>query len=229
MRKRSILAAAAGFTSLAAVLAVNQVRRSVTTEDVRAIRRLIPTPPTAVRGFDQEVAFIFDVQDRILKASPEEWGIELNRRREIADLIKARHGACYDRSRAIETILRYYGFRTRHASMYSTQESGSALKSLVTPMNLSHALTEVETSRGWMIVDSRTRWAALTAGGRPLDLAAIRQDPRRRWNAAVKAELPEIYRGPYTYLYGVYSRHGRFFPPYNPVPDINWAEMAQNL
>ena len=45
----------------------------------------------------------------------------------------------------------------------------------------------------------------------------------------VKAELPEIYRAPYTWLYGVYSRHGRFFPPYNAIPDVNWPEMAQNL
>ena len=113
--------------------------------------------------------------------------------------------------------------------MYSTEATGSALKSLVTPLNLSHALTEVETSRGWMIVDSRTRWAGLTSDGQPLDLAAIRQNPRRKWHVTVKAELPEIYRAPYTWLYGVYSRHGRFFPPYNAIPDVNWPEMAQNL
>jgi len=228
MRKRLIITAAAAFSAVA-LLTVNQVPRTATTEDVQAIRRLLPEPRRVPRGFDAEVAFIFHVQDRVLGASPDEWGIELNRPREIKDLIIARHGACYDRSRAIETILRFYGFSTRHASMYSTEATGSALKSLVTPLNLSHALTEVETSRGWMIVDSRTRWAGLTSDGQPLDLAAIRQNPRRKWHVTVKAELPEIYRAPYTWLYGVYSRHGRFFPPYNAIPDVNWPEMAQNL
>ena len=53
--------------------------------------------------------------------------------------------------------------------MYSTVEAGSALGALATPDTLSHALTEVKTRRGWMIVDSRTRWAGLTADGRPMD------------------------------------------------------------
>ena len=113
--------------------------------------------------------------------------------------------------------------------MYSTAETGSSLRSLATPDIVSHALTEVKTSRGWMIVDSKVRWAGLTADGKPLDLEAIRQSPSQKWNSAVKAPLPEIYGNPFTWVYGLYSRHGRFYPPYDPVPDVNWTELAQNL
>jgi hypothetical protein len=45
----------------------------------------------------------------------------------------------------------------------------------------------------------------------------------------VKALLPEIDGAPFTWIYSLYSRHGRFYPPYDPVPDVNWAELAQNL
>lgn len=132
------------------------------------------------RNFQEEVALILRVQDRVLAASPEERGIALDEPRELENLLLARHGACFDRSRAIETVLRYYGFRTRHASMYSTVDTGSALRSLTTKDTISHALTEVETRRGWMIVDSKTRWVGLTSNGKPLDLASVRQDPHRK-------------------------------------------------
>ncbi|HEX7930256.1 MAG TPA: hypothetical protein VF470_05045, partial [Sphingomicrobium sp.] len=67
-----------------------------------AINRLLPEAQATPRSFDEEVALILHVQDRVLAASPEERGIALNRPREIEDLVRARHGACFDRSRAIE-------------------------------------------------------------------------------------------------------------------------------
>ncbi|MGE5600898.1 MAG: hypothetical protein ACM3X2_05145 [Pseudomonadota bacterium] len=80
-----------------------------------------------------------------------------------------------------------------------------------------------------MIVDSKTRWAGLTSDGKPFDLASVPHDPHLKWNSAVKAPLPEIYGAPFAWIYGLYSGHGRFYPPYDPVPDVNWAELAQNL
>lgn len=228
MRKRVGLGGAV-IGAVIVVLWVHRVPARMTSDDVRAIHRLLPESPVAPRGFEQEVALILRVQDRVLAASPVERGLPLDEPREIGDLLRARHGACFDRSRAIETILRSYGFSTRHASMYSTVETGSALRSLATPDIISHALTEVKTSRGWMIVDSKVRWAALTSDGKPLDLEAVRKDPRRRWSPDVKAPLPEIYGAPFTWVYGLYSRHGRFYPPYDPIPDVNWTELAQNI
>jgi hypothetical protein len=64
--------------------------------------------------------------------------------------------------------------------MYSSVETGSALRALVTPDTVSHALTEVKTSGGWIIVDSKTRWSGLTSHGQPLDLAAVRDNPKRK-------------------------------------------------
>ena len=38
-----------------------------------------------------------------------------------------------------------------------------------------------------------------------------------------------IYMKPFIYIYGLYSRHGKFYPPYNLVPDINYGEFIQNV
>lgn len=221
--------AVVGLLAVVALFAVHQVPVRATARDVEAIHKLFPKAPAAARNFDGEVALILQVQDRVLAASPEERGIGLNHRREIADLVSAGHGACFDRSRAIETVLRYYGFKTRHASVYSTAQTGSALRSLATKDTISHALTEVKTSRGWMALDSKVRWAGLTADGRPIDLGMLRRNPNLEWGLGVGAPLPEIFSTPYTWVYGLYSRHGRFYPPYDPIPDVNWGEMAQNL
>ena len=224
-----LLVICAGLLGTLGMTAFHQVPVGTTLANAQAVGDLLPERPPQPRTFAEEVALILLVQDRVLDASPEERGIALNQSSEITDLLRARHGACFDRSRAIETVLRSYGFRTRHASIYSTAEAGTALRALATPDTISHALTEVKTRRGWMIVDSKTRWAGLTADGRPLDLGEVRKKADQKWSAAVKAPIPEIYGAPFTYVYGLYIRHGRFYPPYNPIPDVNWAELAQNL
>jgi hypothetical protein len=228
--RRNVGLAFAGVAAVCAiVLAVHNVPLTPTPADAAALRKLIPEAHARPSDFQQQIALILNVQDRVLSAAPEQDGIPLDQPRELGDLLRARHGACFDRSRAIETALRAYGFETRHAAIYSTAETKSALRSLATRDNLSHAITEVRTERGWMIVHSNTRWAGLTADGKPADLAAVRAAPRQKWSPLVRSPLPDIYRRPFTWVYGLYSRHGRFYAPYDPIPDVNWGELAQNL
>jgi len=40
---------------------------------------------------------------------------------------------------------------------------------------------------------------------------------------------PIIYAKPFTFVYGLYSRHGYFYPPYNVIPDVNYGELLQNV
>jgi hypothetical protein len=214
-----------------AVAASHDVSRDVAPADAATARQLLAgyaadAPP---RTFEQEVAFISAVQDRVLDAAPVDREIPQGQSRELTQLVRAGHGLCFDRSRAIETVLRTYGFEARHAAIYSTAKTGSALKSLVTPQVQSHALSEVKTSRGWMLVDSNSRWIGLTASGDPVDLAEVPALRRARWDSHARDPLPRIFLRPYIWVYGLYSRHGRFYPPFDPVPDLNWAELTANL
>lgn len=240
-RPRRLLAI--GLVALAALgvaFAHNQVSSAVTEEDAVYVARILQeTGHGAVEKggaaslpFEQQIAIVAAVQDAVLKMAPKDDEIPFDRAREPRDLYELRQGSCFDRSRVIEKALNHAGLRTRHVAVYSTAQTGSALKSLATPQVDSHAVTEVETARGWMVVDPNARWMGLTATGRPFTLAALKADPRLAdapMHAAAKAPINKIFRSDFTYVIGLFSRHGRFYPPYTPIPDVNWREMLYNL
>jgi hypothetical protein len=133
-KKRSVFLTSAGFIFLlAAILAYHEVDNSLTQEDRGYIPKYLGSismmPPMEQRTFNDELAFIEHVQDAVLKRASLNEGIPLDSKREPKELYLAKKGLCYDRSRVIEKILRYSGFKTRHISIYSTKETQSALKS----------------------------------------------------------------------------------------------------
>lgn len=209
------------------VAAANDVSATPAPRDTAAARSMLQVARIDKRpaDFRIEIAEISAIQRRILTAAPVNKGIPHGQGRELTDVLRLGYGLCFDRSRAIETVLRTAGYDVRHASIYSTAEAGSALSALATPRVPSHAVSEVKTSRGWMIVDSNRDWLGLTTSGKPLDLEQLRETDRR----LVIGRPTKIFNGPFTYVYGLYSRHGGFYPPYNPVPDVNWSELAQNI
>ena len=94
-------------------------------------------------------------------------------KREPKDVFEAKAGLCYDRSRVIEKILNFYGFKTRHVAIYSTVSSPFALLSLVTPGINSHAVTEVKTSKGWLVVDSNELFLSVGKDNEPISIEEI--------------------------------------------------------
>lgn len=222
-----------------AVLAHHQVSSALTDEDTVYVAKILQETghgnvakgAAAKLPFDQQVAVVAAVQDAILTMAPKDNEIPFGRTREPRDIYELRHGSCFDRSRTIEKALNYAGLRTRHVAVYSTTETKSALKSLATPQIDSHAVTEVETARGWMVLDSNARWMGLTAEGQPFTLAALKSEPAlaASQHPAVTARINRIFRADFTYVIGLFSRHGRFYPPYTPVPDVNWRELLYNV
>lgn len=223
---------------LIAVLVTNDVSTALTQSDRDTAERMLRetghgefigmTPPET---FNEQVNTILAVQDAVLSTAPENKGIPFDRPRELSDLYAARSGLCFDRSRAIDKILKHLGFEVRHAAIYSTKSTGNRIASLLTPKTPSHAVTEVKTARGWLVVDPNRRWISLTAEGRPVDLETL-QDmdaSAQSWDPRVTKRAGGIFRGPFTYVIGLYSRHGRFYPPYNPVPDIDWGQVLENF
>lgn len=177
------------------------------------------------KTYDEEIKAIQLVQQSILKLAPLNEGIPLGRPREPATLIEAGKGLCYDRSRVIEKSLRLLGFAARHISIYSTTDV-SALEALITPGTSSHAVTEVLTSRGWLVVDSNSPWLSLTSEGVPVSMSVIKNSVGAAIPISWQQEPPsDIYKKPFVYVCGLYSRHGRFYPPFDAFPDVNYSEM----
>jgi transglutaminase superfamily protein len=221
---------------LAAVYITSDVSTALTEDDkTYAARILRDTGHGAVLDdarptrYDQQIATILAVQDAVLTTAPKNKGLPLGQPRELRDLYEAKRGLCYDRSRAIEKILESLGFETRHAAVYSTKDA-SRLKALVTEKTPSHAVTEVKTDRGWLVIDSNRRWIGLTEDGKPVDLETLQDTSAgQAWDGRVKQDMSRILAGPFTYVIGLYSRHGRFYPPYTPVPDVDWGQLGYNF
>jgi transglutaminase superfamily protein len=215
-----------------AFLAYSEVDNSLTAEDhIYIAKYLEGIPPLpASRNYDNELDFIIQVQKSVLQDSAHRDALPFSTEREPKDLYNAKAGLCYDRSRAIEKILRYIGFETRHIAMYPKKKKGSAIKALLTPNPRSHAVTEVLTKKGWLVIDSNHRWVSIDSNKNPVSISQIQQKAEGSTNFTWNQKPPNLkYVKPFTFVYGLYSRHGKFFPPYNFVPDVNYKELVSNI
>lgn len=229
------------FAIVIAILLAHDVPTEATAED-RANGRLIlaqagyDDPDGMERNlatFEGQISVILAVQDAVLAltAAPTDFGIPFNTTREPGDLLIHKVGQCFDRSRSIEKILGSLGLETRHVAVYSTAKTGSKLISLLTPQISSHAVSEVKTAKGWMLIDSNVRWIGLTEDGLVKSLEDIQSLDHTavRWNSRNLVEMSNIFSKGFTYVIGLYSRHGRFYPPYSPVPDYNIRHLLTGL
>jgi hypothetical protein len=163
------------------------------------------------RGYAQELATVRAVQKAVLAAAPDNVPLAVDGGREPKDVFLARSGLCYDRSRVIEKMLTALGMQVRHIAMYQVVDD-SKMRTLLTGKVPSHAITEVRTERGWLVVDSNAAWLSLGTNGEPYSLAEIQAGLA---GPGFRFEHPElqnsIYQQPFTFVYGLYSRHGRFY------------------
>jgi len=231
-KKQSVLIAIALLiTCLASVLSYHAVDNSLTRED----RQYIPIylkdviPLSNNLSYEDELSFISSVQHSVLHIAPINDGLPFSQKREPKELFMAKTGLCYDRSRVIEKILRYSGFTTRHISIFSKEDTGSSLKSFITPGISSHAVTEVLTKNGWLVVDSNAPWISTDINNQPSSIDDIQKSTESHTPIKWDHEPPtDIYVKPFFFVFGLYSRHGYFYPPYNFIPDINYSEFIQN-
>lgn len=213
-------------------LYAHRVDNSLSEEDKRYIPKylegiaLLPKEPT----FTEELNFIVSVQRSVLKVALNNDGLPFDWKREPKEVYIAKTGLCYDRSRVIEKILMYSGFETRHVSVYAKKGTASSVKVLTTPAIESHSITEVSTRNGWLVVDSNAPWISTDKDQNPVSIknmqSAANTSVPIQWSMQ---PAPKIYGEPFIFMYGLYSRHGRFYPPYDFIPDINYGEFIQNI
>lgn len=235
-----LLAAALAIAGVVGVLIALNVPQRSGTPDKKAARSLMGSAGHASldrpHSFEAEVDLAFLVQEVVFAAAPFEKRdpdgrrrpIPLGHRRELSNLLARGSGYCFDRSRAIETLLRLHGLKVRHVSLFSTREGDSPLRTLLRREAPSHSLTEVNTQRGWMAVDSNFRFIGVSAEGEVFDMTKLASLPAVEWDKRNREIPPKITR-PFTFVYGLYSRHGQFYPPFVPFPNVNWLELTCNF
>jgi hypothetical protein len=175
-----------------------------------------------------EIKIIKRYQSLIIDRFPNGTAVPKNKPREPKNLMDHGRGQCFDRARTIAKVLSWQGFKVRHVFVIfrrsaETGEVLTPLRSLVTKGNDSHAVVEVKTSAGWLVVDSNEKWISLSTRTRlpvPVDQIYARSaefDSRPTWLQK---------NGPFAYLRGLYSRHGQFYPPFIPLPELNWRDFT---
>ncbi|MFP4686485.1 MAG: transglutaminase domain-containing protein [bacterium] len=219
-------------------LAFTGVDNRVTEEDIRYIKKILDTEKIekfdGSQSFQQELEFISSVQKKILKKIPHAGGLARNQTREPKDIYHQQRGSCFDRSRLLEKIFRARGLQTIHLAVYYTDRRSAPL-ALITPGSPSHAVSEVLTKKGWIIVDSNHRWLSVTNQGKTISTSRL-QDLHESgainditWHHNHAPDTGSgLLQKPFVAVRGLYSRHGQFYPPYDRIPDINWREIFCN-
>ncbi len=211
------------------------VDNSITPEDRCYIKKILdevgglkqlPINP----GYEDELKFIEAVQHAVLTYVPYERKkrpLPYGKPREPRDIyeFKGKRGQCCDRSRLLEKIFRLNNFGTRHIFLYY----GGALKGLFKNKN-NHALSEVETKKGWLVVDSNTRWLSLDIDKRSIPIKNIRSENIIHWKECMpmRSDIKEQCEKSFNFLYGLYCRSGKQYPPFwlcpkNSNKEIKWC------
>jgi len=162
---------------------------------------------------------------------------------------RQKKGLCYDRSMLLEKFYLLAGFSVRHIYIYfDFNGKDVARRDFFKSYVSSHALLEVKTKEGWMVVGSNSNWIGLDTKGQVLTIGAIRDkliDGSLALNNQPSYGLPFYQELPkpqaFRYVYGLYSRHGGFLKsapletalcamgirPH--IPDYNFRMLLYNL
>jgi hypothetical protein len=192
-------------------------------------RDILPSVASSA-SFAEQIDILRRLQETAFLASPKTAPIPIFQRREPKDIYSARKALCFDRSRLIEKLAAYAGFPAQHISIYEISHHWPGFIALIIPKRKSHAVSSIKTKRGWIVVDSTSRWIALTSDGRPMSISQIKSlsPTDRNWSTSVEDEPNELLTRPFMYVIGLYSRHGFFYPPYLPFPDVNFLQLKAN-
>jgi len=234
------------------------VNNSITKEDLVYIKKFLNKgqvqPLLENPTYEDEVEFIRAVQNAVLNLVPNKSPLPYFKPREPKDIYKAKgeYGACCDRSRLIEKILRKHRFKTRHVFIYSKNSFGGKPLSFFWKCLCffcahvkTHSVSEVLTKEGWLVIDSNSNWVSLDKQNYPHSMKDIECGKQIFWkepmcSQANCSDMKDICEGFFTFLYGVYSRRGRLYPPFIfcfpkhdikfcIFPDVNCCELLYNF
>jgi hypothetical protein len=225
-RRRRILRGIAALFVAAGiyVVAAGWVSNAATADDLQAIARLRADPHCRDRsGFAGQLHCIRHIQAAVLPVGRRLCAAKGETIEPMA-FIRRGYGCCFDRARFIEKALRHYGYTTRRVALY---EARYGLLGLLIPRIDSHAATEVRTARGWLAVDSEQPFVLITRAGRPLRFVDYHGPAARELAQGPRGVHSFGFARRYYVIYGLYSRHGGFYGPNLPGPDIRYPEFVR--
>lgn len=180
------------------------------------------------QSFDKELECIKEVQSYYHKRSQNFDCSKSEERRTIDWAFNNKSGCCFDIARLIASTLEYFGFEIRHASLHQMKIPFPVNYLLPTK---SHAVVEVRTSQGWILVGSTSKFIGIDKSGKLYTAKSLRPEIMNNRMDQFNGFRPENYfNGNYSVAYGLYSRHGLLYEPYvKYFPDIDWKQFSYNF
>lgn len=209
---------------------LHNVPKKISHEDELALEHIFKTSNVVgdALSFEEQIEYIDLLVNELHRKFPLFSPIEYNAKREPKDLLANGSGLCYDYSRSIEKQLMLNGFKTRHVAVFRSKKN--FWTTITSKGVLSHSLSEVKTKKGWMIIDSNDSFYAQDILGEVYSYKSLKDlEQAPNWKLPIHPELAPFYKPGIEYVYGLYSRHGRFYPPYNFIPDYNFSELFYNF
>lgn len=210
-----------------------QTKPATSIDDQKIIRHLLSTyniPKNKEESFAAQIKQIMLVQKAVIDISGESYTTRNNHRAKgAAELYKTKNGICYDNSYVMEQIFKELGYEYRHVFWLFIPADQPYLMSFFSNTVRSHASVEVKTKKGWMHVESLSRYIGLDQENNVFSASALNMP---YWNASVT--FPSVITPSYLdkracIFYGLYSRNGKLFPPDIPVPDYNCRQLLYNF
>jgi hypothetical protein len=204
---------------------LTNVSTQITASDVAVFRNIYQIDNQQLpSSLDDQIQLIKRIQSSVLNSAPIGDPIPEYQSREPEDLIRHKTGSCYDRSRTLDKLYTWLGFEVRHVYILYIRDPAtgkvlSPLRAIFTYGTESHAVTEVKTSKGYILVDSNSNWISLARDGTPVDASSILR------RVSDFDALPDYFNRPYVAIRGMYSRRGHLYRPYIPYPELNWADF----
>ena len=210
-----------------------QTKPVTTLDDKKVIRQLLTSyniPPKKEQSFEAQIKQIMLVQKAVIDISGESYTTRKNHRAKgAAELYKTKNGICYDNSYVMEQIFKELGYEYRHVFWLFVPVDQPYLMSFFSKTIRSHASVEVKTKKGWMHVESLTKYIGLDQESNVFSASALNLP---YWDADVTfpSVITPIYLNKRACIfYGLYSRNGKLFPPDIPVPDYNCGQLLYNF
>jgi hypothetical protein len=206
------------------IVLAGSVSKEITAEDIRIIQSLeLDGTCKSIDTFDRQIGCIRELKRVIAAKIPVFQCSTPGAGIEPANVMRRRYACCYGRSRFLEKTLKYYHMKARHLALYDISAYG--LLSLLVPGIPSHATVEVLTSRGWMGVDSSLPFLLMTKKREPVIYEQLKSLPAEE--LLEQPEPQDFYAKRPIVIYGLYSRHGMFYGPNLPAPEINYLDFIR--
>jgi len=174
---------------------------------------------------EEELEIIRKIHNDILVKVPPGMPIPDNQEREPTQVLQSQSGQCFDRARLYEKVFLWMGFASRRVYIKYVNEKSwlPVWLQIFTRSMDTHAVTEVNTSSGWLVVDSNSTWMSINSHGQYIGIYQLSS----RINEF--DDIPSNFKQPFISIVGLYSRHGRQYPPYWIYVDVNWYDLIEGF